>query len=228
MLRLLLGIIIGVALSASVYGIVHAYRVALSTPHETAGPMPPDYPGIHAAILEQEERDPPQVVFLGDSITDFWRTVPWVWQEDFGKFHPCNAGIAWDRIQHVQWRIEHGEIDCKPKVIVLLIGTNNIAFERGSPEDVAFNIRFLSRLIHKKSPDSKILIVGLLPRRDEFAGEIPKCNLALKSMADDFSVYTDPGAQLVTKDFADPVHLSPIGLKHLADLLVPEIEQLNR
>src|SRR5882724_4444387 len=51
------------------------------------------HPGMHQAILEQERREPPGVLFLGDSLTDMWRAVPWIWDENFARFHPCNAGI---------------------------------------------------------------------------------------------------------------------------------------
>lgn len=89
------------------------------------------YLGIHQAILEKEKRDPPGVLFLGDSITDFWR---WEW-ERFATFHPCNAGIAWDQIQHVLWRVQNGELDgIHPRVIVLEIGTNNLGLYTIAPE----------------------------------------------------------------------------------------------
>src|SRR5687768_6223587 len=66
------------------------------------------------------------LLFLGDSITDGWpRSGEWSWLK-FAPYKPANFGIGGDRTEHLLWRITNGELDgIKPKVTVLMIGTNN-------------------------------------------------------------------------------------------------------
>ena len=48
----------------------------------------------------------------------------------YGPRHAANFGIGGDRTQHVLWRIQNGELEgIHPKVVVLMIGTNNAGLE---------------------------------------------------------------------------------------------------
>jgi lysophospholipase L1-like esterase len=225
---------LGVAVSSvAIVGTVeyrhHRAAIRTMTAADPTVPVAPIYPGIHQAILEAEKRDPPGVLFIGDSITDFWRTVPWVWQEAFGEFHPCNAGISFDQTQHTLWRVEHGELDgIKPRVVVLLIGTNNIGIGHDDASLTAVGILHLGGVIQQRLPDTKILLLGLLPRQDQYADEARKCNTGLAGVNDEHAEYFNPGAQLTDDDFADGLHLSPAGFQHLAKLLAPKIAELYR
>src|SRR5262249_39740333 len=80
----------------------------------------------HEGFVEIAKKGDVDVLFLGDSITDGWRGQKKVWEGAFGAMKPANFGIGGDRTQHVLWRIQNGELDgIKPKVAVLMIGTNN-------------------------------------------------------------------------------------------------------
>jgi hypothetical protein len=69
-----------------------------------------------------------QLIFYGDSITNGWEWYGQsTWNAHYGSMHAVNYGIAGDRTQHLIWRIENGEVaGLKPKVVVLMIGTNNL------------------------------------------------------------------------------------------------------
>ena len=75
-----------------------------------------------------------ELLFLGDSITDFWRdTGERVWNREFVPLKATNFGITADRIQHVLWRIENGETKgYVPKVVILLIGANDTGPEKNT------------------------------------------------------------------------------------------------
>src|SRR5215204_3349408 len=82
----------------------------------------------HEKFVEQAKKGGVDLLFLGDSITAGWaKNGNEVWEERYAKLNAANFGIGGDRTQHVLWRIQNGELDgaMKPKVIVLLIGTNN-------------------------------------------------------------------------------------------------------
>jgi lysophospholipase L1-like esterase len=69
------------------------------------------------------------------------------------------------------YRIENGELDgVNPKVIVLLIGTNNVGFVpvEGSNatlvEDTTKGIKACLNVLRQKAPKAKILLMGITPR----------------------------------------------------------------
>jgi beta-glucosidase len=165
-------------------------------------------------------------VFLGDSITDFWRTVPWEW-ERFSRFHPVNAGIAWDQIQHVLWRVENGELDgISPKVIVLEVGTNNLGLGHDDPDLVARGVRNLIDVIHAKQPSAKILLLGIFPRYD-LPLPVAETNDRLPAVAHGNTLtYLDCGSALLLEDFPDHIHPGPDGYRKWADTMLPTLERL--
>ncbi|HEV8692009.1 MAG TPA: putative glycoside hydrolase, partial [Ideonella sp.] len=78
---------------------------------------------------------PPEVVFIGDSITEHWESAGReVWQRHYAKYHALNLGFGGDRTENLLWRLQHGEIDgLAPKVTVLMIGTNNTGHRAEDP-----------------------------------------------------------------------------------------------
>ncbi len=54
-----------------------------------------------------------------------------IWNANFAPLGAVNLGLAGDRTQHLLWRLHNGELGAlRPKVIVLMIGTNNIGWEK--------------------------------------------------------------------------------------------------
>jgi lysophospholipase L1-like esterase len=178
----------------------------------------------HEAFLSEAKRGGIDLLFLGDSITDFWRDrargLP-VWEKHFAPLHAANFGISADRTQHLLWRLEHGEVDgLSPKVVVLLIGTNNTGWEsdlktpRNSTEET---IQGVTRVVHTlltKLPRTKLLLMAVFPRADEKGPppgqQIPEINAALARLADGkFVHFLDIGPKLLDPNGAVSRDLMP-------------------
>ena len=138
-------------------------------PADIASPNHPTSAGhlatIHKRILEQIKKDNKmQVVFLGDSITQNWSKAPDVWNKYYGNYDPANFGDGGDYTQHILWRIENGELDgISPKVVVLMAGVNNLYHVKNTPEETAAGIKKIIATIHQKLPQTKVLLVSVLP-----------------------------------------------------------------
>lgn len=135
------------------------------TPEDAVTPAVKD-PHRHAQFLYRIKQGEINLLFLGDSITDGWpRGGEWSWLK-FAPYKPANFGIGGDRTEHLLWRITNGELDgIKPKVTVLMIGTNNIGhFTDEKPEWAANGVKAILETIHSKLPETKVLLLGVFPR----------------------------------------------------------------
>ncbi len=118
---------------------------------------------LHEKFLARTKSGPIGVLFMGDSITEGWGKAPHVWEKYFGQYQPANFGIGGDQTQHVIWRIENGELDgIRPKVMVLMIGTNNSGQHTG--DQIADAVKKIIDLSRAKIPGLKVLLVAILPR----------------------------------------------------------------
>lgn len=109
------------------------------------------------------------LLMIGDSIVFGWSRVgKKVWDEFYGERKAVNIGSSGDRTYHMLWHFQNGGLDGmknrNPKVVLMMIGTNN----RGIPElhgyDTAYGILALLKEIHAKLPQSKILLMPIFPR----------------------------------------------------------------
>lgn len=118
---------------------------------------------LHESFLKRGKEGPIGVLFLGDSITEGWKRAPHIWEHYFGQYQPANFGIGGDQTQHVIWRIENGELDgLQPKVVVLMIGTNNSGQHTG--DQIAAGVKRIVDLTREKIPGVKVLLLAILPR----------------------------------------------------------------
>lgn len=163
----------------------------------------------------------PQVVLLGDSISQGWsgpgRQVGGAGggarKRHLDRFNVVTLGISGDRTQHVLWRLENGAFDShKPRVVSLLIGVNNINGD--SAEAIALGIESVIRKIHEKAPEAVIVLNALFPvgkavddpRREKVA----MVNKLISRFADNVSVHwLDIGRQLLLENgTADPTKMA--------------------
>jgi lysophospholipase L1-like esterase len=115
--------------------------------------------------INQAVRNTPySVLFLGDSLIEGWS--PAVWKRSLAPRRALNAGVSGDYTENVLWRLRHGNLaGTPPKVVVLLIGTNDLAAGR-SPELTADGIRANLEFLRQHLPQTRILLLALLPREE--------------------------------------------------------------
>ena len=154
-----------------------------------------------------EAGTPPQVVFIGDSITQGWeKEGREVWQRHYARYHPLDLGFGGDRTENVLWRLQHGEIDgIAPKVAVLMIGTNNTGHRAEDPATTAAGIKRLLEEIRRRLPRTKVLLLAIFPRGekpdDYLRGLNERVNKTIAGYADGTDVrFLDIGAQLLNPD----------------------------
>lgn len=117
---------------------------------------------MHKSFLARA-RQPMDILFLGDSITEGWNKAPHVFDRYYGLLRPANFGIGGDQTQHVIWRIANGELDgVKPKVVVLMLGTNNTGAH--TAEEIAAADKKIVGMIREKVPAAKVLVLAVFPR----------------------------------------------------------------
>lgn len=167
----------------------------------------------HEGFVAEAARGGIDVLFLGDSITDFWRDPARgraIWDREYALLKAANFGISGDRTQHLLWRIENGElIGISPGVIVLMIGTNNLGLEsdlvtpRNTVAEAVEGVRKVLQALQSRLPDARILLLGVLPRADPKgppAREIDELNEALSQMTTDSVTYHYFGARFLRAD----------------------------
>ena len=122
----------------------------------------------------------PDVLLIGDSLVKGLARYQSVWRKHFGDMSCLNLGIGGDRVQHVLWRLKHGELDCDPKIIVLHCGTNNIG--KDSPKEIAEGLLNCVDQISEDCPHTRTIVTGLLPRDlepSEYRKDIAEVNKLL-------------------------------------------------
>jgi lysophospholipase L1-like esterase len=193
-------------------------------------PRDPKWVQRHEGFVELAKKGGVDVLFLGDSITDFWRTDnpakggKKVWDANFAPLHAANFGISGDRTQHVLWRLQNGELEgIKPKVVVLMIGTNNTGFEpdkvtpRNSPAEVVEGVTTIVRTLRTKLPGAKVLLLAIFPRGEKPDNpqrqQVAEVNRGIAGLADGKNVrFLDIGPKFLAADGTLPKEIMPDSL----------------
>ncbi|MGE3182261.1 MAG: GDSL-type esterase/lipase family protein, partial [Phycisphaerae bacterium] len=112
--------------------------------------------------------------------------------------------VSGDRTQHVLWRLDHGHFEgFTPKVVVLMIGTNNSNGDDNTVTEIADGVRAIVGRIRAKSPTTKILLLDIFPR-----GETPNPQRGKNCQVNQLLAKLDDG---------NFVHYHPIGHLFLDD-----------
>jgi lysophospholipase L1-like esterase len=190
----------------------------------------------HAQWKATASNDVGAVVFLGDSITEGWRTLA----RDFPKLKVANRGIGGDITSGVLYRLKADVLSLKPAAIVLLIGTNDVG-DGASGEDVAANIQLILLAIKNTNPKTKVIVCKVMPRADGnvaiYAEKIQKANSLVEqfvkgqpnfAMCDTWGIYADEKGNPNAADFnPDHLHLNAAGYAVWKTALDPVLASLQ-
>lgn len=208
----------------------------------------------HQYLLHKRRSGRIDLYFLGDSITRRWGcTDPTYahllehWRTEFHGWNAGNFGWGGDRLEHMLWRIEHGELaGVHPKVIVLLGGTNNLdaqwlrPSERSSHDELASDILArhdaLSAACRRCAPEAVVVNVSIFARSDNPPRwpVIQRINLGLQERANGTDTrYLDVNRRLADTQgrlrdvfTCDGLHLELPGYEAWAEELRPVLREL--
>jgi lysophospholipase L1-like esterase len=200
----------------------------------------------HETFVGIAKKGEVDVLFLGDSITDAWggeghganAAGSKLFAERFVPLKAANFGIGGDQTQHVLWRMQNGELDgIQPKVVMLMIGTNNMG--GNAAEQIAAGVTAIVKEIHKRSPGTKVLLLGIFPRAEKadnpVRAKIKETNAIIAKLDDGGKSvqYLDIGEKFLEADgslsreiMPDFLHLSPKGYGIWADAVEKPIKEL--
>ena len=179
-----------------------------------------------------------RVVFMGNSITEGWiNTHP-----DFFRKNPyvCR-GISGQTTPQMLLRLRQDVIQLRPKAVVILAGTNDIAGNTG-PSTLGMilnNIASMAELA--KANGIEPILCSVLPAYDypwrkglEPNVKIPKLNAMLKAYAkkrgfvyvDYFSAMAQPNNAMIAEYTYDGVHCTSTGYDVMEKVIVPVIHKI--
>lgn len=192
-----------------------------------------------AQNLEISASSEGKIVFIGDSITEFWKSAnPAFFEEN--SF--INRGISGETSSQMLLRFQNDVLNLKPSIVIILAGINDIAENNGpiSLEDILKNSISMIELSMKNN--CRIILCSVLPankfswRPDIFpAQKILQLNEMIKSFAENNNiVFADFYTEMVDENYglqlkfgADGVHPNLKGYKVMEPIILEAIRKIS-
>lgn len=193
---------------------------------------------LHKEHKKQLSSTNAQILWIGDSITEQWNSAGRSsWDTLSQTYMMLNLGIGGDKIENVLWRIsDHDWSTVSPKVIVLMLGTNNLGFN--SSDEIFTGIAETAEKIHDAMPSAKIVLLSIFPRgdntEDALRKEIKVINQRLSTMNfpsyvhfhELWDILLETDGTIGTSFLADKLHLSAEGYEKWEREIRPILESL--
>ena len=179
-----------------------------------------------------------RIVFFGDSVIAGWGTI---YSEFFVNKTYINRGINGQTTSQMLLRFRHDVIELKPKIVVILAGTNDIAGNTGhvTLETILENLISMYELA--KANHIKVILCSVLPAYDypwktgqEPAEKIETLNKMIQIFAkasdvmyvNYYSVMVDNRKGLKAIYSEDGVHPNKVGYQVMAPIIEKAINNL--
>lgn len=167
------------------------------------------------------------VAFIGDSLTEYY---------DLNKYYPdyvaVNRGIGGDKTFGLEDRLKVSAYDVAPKVVVMLIGTNNLY-------TMFDNYERIVKSIVETLPSSDLVILSLAPMGGEFGqknnAKIVENNIEIKRIAnlygcryiDIHNLLLDPETNEIYENYTvEGVHFTEEGYAVLTSAITPVLQEI--
>lgn len=194
--------------------------------------------GINRNLAPGGKEHDPDVILVGDSITELWwkaeHGAP-SWRKHFAGRRAANLGSAGDMTQNTLWRLKNGNLEgVDAKVAFVMVGGNNPASH--SESQVADGVLAVVKEIKVRCPSAQVVVFGVFPRGHEAGTErrlrIRRINALLKirlhfrdvHFYDIWRSFVEADGSLKKELFWDEVHLSNAGHEVWASKMLPFIE----
>jgi lysophospholipase L1-like esterase len=204
--------------------------------------LSPQFTQKHQSNLARAAEGNVDILFMGDSITDFWRNDTGnfagkvVQDKYFSQWNVANFGIAGDTTQGVLYRLQNGEgSGFQPKAIMLMIGTNNT---RGNTAaEIAEGVGAIVLQLQKGFPQAKILLLAVFPRganNDPVRDVIADINTTIARLDDNEKVFyldigevfLDANGNIPASVMSDGLHPSTEGYELWGQAVIEPIKEL--
>ncbi len=195
---------------------------------------------MHADDIEVAHSGEAELIFLGDSITDSWNwdsSRKTIFKKYFGQFTSANFGIGGDKTQNLLWRLQHGlRGSLDPKVVVILIGVNNIDQSHPTAEQLTDGVLAVVKQTQNNYPNAEIILNGIFPFEQK-ADSINRAlviqtnqllaaqsQLARVQFVDFGEVFLDDNGAIPESLMGDFLHPTAAGLERYAQRLAPLVD----
>lgn len=180
-----------------------------------------------------------KVLFIGDSITEFWKSAnPNFFEEN--SF--INRGISGETSSQILLRFQDDVLNLKPSTVIILAGINDIAENNGPISLNAILQNIISMVELSNKHNIKTILCSVHPankfswRPTIFpAQKVIQLNEMIKSYAEKNNIiYVDYYSDMVDENFglqmkfgADGVHPNLIGYKVMEPIILEAIDKLS-
>ena len=188
-------------------------------------------------LNERAKQADVELAFLGDSITEAWeKPGADALAKAFGTYKTAILGIGGDQTQHILWRVRNGHFKTiRPRLVILLAGTNNL---QDTPQQKVDGIIRIIQEINKRTPETRILLLGIFPRSHDPDNEQRLRNVETNNLLAELddghlihyrdigNVFLQPDGSIAREVMRDFLHLTPKGYQLWAEAIADDVHVL--